>query len=99
MVTNPRIALSAWAVKYTDCIFAEGQELPNECPDFETKQSDYKAPVMQELWKMRITSLLSSLPGPLWARMDTSDRILCMGQIELNGVFMLNWIVLKFNRV
>ena len=28
------------AVKYTDCIFAEGLDSPNECPGYDTEQSD-----------------------------------------------------------
>ena len=38
----------------------------NECPEYDTKQSDDDIPVMLELWKMWSTPLLSSLPGPLW---------------------------------
>ena len=33
---------------------------PNECPEYDTKQSDGKAPVTLELGGM------PSLPGPLW---------------------------------
>ncbi len=46
-------------------------------------------PVMMELWGMRSTSSLSSLPGPLWPGIVTPDRVLSMGQIELNCIFML----------
>ena len=45
---------------------------------------------MLELWGMRITPSLPSLPGPLWPRVVTTDRVLSMGQIELNCVLMLN---------
>ena len=31
---------SAWVVEYTDCIFAELVRLLNECPGYETEQSD-----------------------------------------------------------
>ncbi len=34
------IAQSAGAVEYTDCTSAEGQDPPNECPGYDTKQSD-----------------------------------------------------------
>ena len=37
--------------------------------------------------------LLPSLPGPLWSGVVAPDRILSMSLIELNCVFMLNWIV------
>ena len=38
---------------------------PNECPGYNTKQSDGKASVMLELWGMRSNFSLPSLPGPL----------------------------------
>ena len=65
---------------------------PNKCPVYNTKQSDGKVPVMLELWGMRSTPSLPSLPGPLWSRMVAPDRALSLGQIELNCILMLNWI-------
>ena len=47
---------------------------------------------MPELWGMQSTTSLPSLPGPLWPRVVTPDRVLSMGQIELNYVLMPNWI-------
>ena len=39
------------AVKYTDCFSAEELDLPhNECPGYNTKQSDGAVPVMLEFW-------------------------------------------------
>ncbi len=38
----------------------------NECPAYDTKQSDGEVPVMLELWGIRSISSLPSLPGPLW---------------------------------
>ena len=38
---------------------------PNECPGYDMKQSDPEVPVLLELWGMRSTPLLPSLPGPL----------------------------------
>ena len=69
----------------------------NEFPKYDTKQSDGEAPVMLELWGMRSTSLLPSLPGPLWPAVVTPDRILSMSYIELNSILMLNWI--PWNRI
>ena len=37
-------------VEYIDCIYAEGLYFPNECPGYDTKQSDGEIPVMLELW-------------------------------------------------
>ena len=45
---------------------------------------------MLELWEMRSTSLLPSLPGALWPGVVAPDRVLFMGQIELKCVLMLN---------
>ena len=42
---------------------------------------------------MRSTTLLPSLPGPLWPGVVAPDRVLSMGQTELNYLLMLNWIV------
>ena len=44
---------------------------------------------MLELWGMQCTPLLPSLPGPLEPKVVASDRVLSMGQIELNCVITL----------
>ena len=44
---------------------------------------------MLELWGMWSNPSLSSLPDPLWPGVIASDRVLSMGQIELNCVLML----------
>ena len=48
---------------------------------------------MLEFRGMRSTPLLSSFPGPLWFGAVAPDRVLSMGQIEINSLIMLNWIV------
>ena len=48
---------------------------------------------MPEHWGMQNAPLLLSLPGQPWLGVITTDRVLSMGQIELNCVLMLNWIV------
>ena len=53
-------------------------------PEYDTKQFD------GEVWGMQSTSSLPSLPGQLWPRVVAPDRVLCMGEIELNYVLMLN---------
>ena len=63
---------------------------PNECPRYDTEQSDGRAPVMLELYGMWSTLSLSSLPGPLWPAVIESDSVLMMGQIELYCVITLN---------
>ena len=42
---------------------------------------------------MRSNPLLPSLPGLLWLGVLALDRVLSMGQVELNCVLMLNRIV------
>ena len=48
---------------------------------------------MLELCGIRSTPSLSSLHGSLWPGVVASNRVLSMGQIELNSVLMLNTIV------
>ena len=71
----------------------------NRCPGYDTKQSDGEVPVMLELWGMQSTPSLPLLPGLLWLWVVAPDRALSLGQIELNSVIMLNWIVFTFNCV
>ena len=54
-----------------------------ECPDYGIKQSDGRAPVMLELWRMWSTPSLPSLPGPLRLGVVAPERALSVGQIEL----------------
>ena len=55
----------------------------NECPVYDIKESDAEAPIMLELWVMRTTRSLPSLPGPLSPGVVSPDRVRSMGQIEL----------------
>ena len=47
---------------------------PNERPGYDTKQSDGEVPAMLELWGMRSTPSLPSLPGPLWPGVVAPDK-------------------------
>ena len=80
---HPETSQVAVAVEYTDCISAEGKDSPIEFPDYDTKQSNGKAPVTLELWEMQSTLSLPLLPGSLWPGMVSPDWVLSMGQIEL----------------
>ena len=64
----------------------------NECPWYDTKQSDGEDPVMLQLWGMRNTPSLLLLPGLLQPKIVAPDRVLSMGLIELKCVLMINWI-------
>ena len=57
------------------------------------KQTDDEVPVMLELWGMRSTPSLPSLPGPLWLGMVVPEKVLFVGQIELNCELLLNCIL------
>ena len=74
-------------------LLCRGIRAPNECPVYDTKQPDVEIPVILEFGGMWSNPSLPSLPGPLWLRVTTLVRVLSMGQIELNGIHMLNWIV------
>ena len=78
-----KMAQLAGAVEYIDCIFAEGENSPNQCPVYDAKQSDVETPVMLKLWGIWNTPSLPSLPGSFWPRVVVIDRVLSMGQIEL----------------
>ena len=52
---------------------------PNECPGYDTKQSDGEVPVLLELWGMQSTPSLPLLPGPLWPGVVAPNRTLSMG--------------------
>ena len=51
----------------------------NECPEYDTKQSNGEVPVMLELWEMRNIPSLPLLPGPLWPGVVALDGALSMG--------------------
>ena len=81
MVREISLAQSAGAVEYTDCFSAEGEDLPppNECPGYDTKQSDGEVPAVLELRGMRSTHSWPSLPGSLWPGVVAPDRALSLG--------------------
>ena len=88
-------AQSAGAVEYTDCTSAEGGGVrppPNECPGYDTKQSDGEVPAVLELWGMQNTPLLPSFPGPLWPGVVAPDKGPIYGLNRTNSILMLKWI-------
>ena len=60
-ISNKHFTQSAGAVEYT----VERYDSPNECPVYDTKQSDGEVPVMLELWGMLSTPSLPSISSPL----------------------------------
>ena len=67
---------------------------PNECPGYDTKQSDSEAPVL-ELWRMWITPSLPLLPGSPWPRVVASDwlpsTVWPFNCVQANDI--LSWMV------
>ena len=61
----------------------------NECPGYDTKESDGKAPLIPEHWEMQNNSLLSSVPAPLKPGVVAPDKVLSIGQIERNWIFYI----------
>ena len=91
------LAQSAGVVENTDWISAERYYSPNECPEYDIKQSDGIVSIMPEFWETQSTPLLSSLPGRLRPEVVALDRALSTGQTELNCLLLLNWIVFEWN--
>ena len=82
-----------WGCRIRRLHLYRGVKLPQWVSWINTKQSNGEAPVIVELWGMQSTPLLSLLPGSFWFGVVSLDRVLSIGQIELNRVLMLNWIV------
>ena len=87
----------SWGCKIHCLLLYRGLKLPKECSGYDTKQSDDEAPVMLELWEMWSTSSLQLLTGSIWREVVALDRVLFMGQIEVNCVLMPKGIV--WNRI
>ena len=68
---------SAGAAECTDR--TSGEVYPaNECPEYDTKQSDGEVPVMLKLWGMQTVPSLPLLPGSLWPDVVAPNRALSM---------------------
>ena len=72
-----------WGCRIHRLHLCRGEDTPhNECPRYDTKQTDDEVRIMLKLCGMRSTSPLLSLPSPLWLGVVAPDRVLCMGQIK-----------------
>ena len=63
-----------WGCRIHRLLPCRGVRPPNECPAYENKQSDGEVRVILELWEMRSTPSLPSLPGSLWPRVVAHDK-------------------------
>ena len=80
------IVQSTGALEYT------GARTPNESPGYDITLSNDEVLVTLELWGMRSTPSLPSLPGPHWLGVVAPDRVLSIGQIGLDYILLLTWI-------
>ena len=81
-----------WSCRIHQLYLCRGVRPPNECPTYDTKQSDDEVPVMLELWGMRSTPSIPLFFSPIWLGVVAHDWVTSMGQIELKYIIMLNWI-------
>ena len=72
---------------------SRGVRPPNECPAYDTKQSDGEVPVMLGFGGMRRTPSLSLLPGPLWPGVVAPHKRPIYGLNRTKSILMLNRIV------
>ena len=79
-----------WGCRIHRLLLCRGVRLPNECPRYDTKQSDGEVPVILELWRMRSTPLLPSLPGPLWPGVVAPDKAPIYGLNKTKPCFLHN---------
>ena len=95
-----KVAPSARAVLIRILLLCRGTTPPtNECSEYGTKQSDLEVPVILEFWGIRSTPSMPSLPSPLWPRVVASNRVLFMGQIDLNSNLILKLIVWNISEI
>ena len=74
-----------WGCRIHRLLLCRGVRPPLRVSWYDTKQSDGEVPAVLELWGMRSTPSLPSLPGPLWPGVVAPDRALSMGWIELTA--------------
>ena len=78
------VAQSAGAIEYTDCTSAEGLDPPHLVSLIWHKAIWWWGSIIGRSLGMPSTSSLPLLQGLLWLRVVAPDRVLFMGQIELD---------------
>ncbi len=73
------LAQSAGTVELPTAPLQRGKKKLTSALRYDTKQSDGEVPAILELWGMRSTPSLPSLPGSLWPGVVAPDRALSMG--------------------
>ena len=68
-----------WGRRIHRLLLCRGVRPPTPTSGYDTKQSDGEVTAMLELWGMRSTPSLPSLPGPLWPGVVAPEKALSMG--------------------
>ena len=90
-VTQTPVCPVGWGCRIYRLLLCRGVRPPtNECPVYDTKQSDGEVPAILELWGMRSTPSLPSLPGPLWPGVGAPDMGPIYGLNRTYSILMLN---------
>ena len=82
-----------WSWRMHELHHSREVRYPQRVSCMDLKQSNGDVPVMMTLWRRQSAISLPSPPSPLSPWVVAPDRALSLGQIELNCVLMLNWIV------
>ena len=80
-ITTYKYCPVGWDRRIHRLNLCRGVRLPQRYPEYDTKQSDGEVSVTLELWGIRSTSSLPSLPGPLWLGVVAPDRVLYIAQM------------------
>ena len=86
----------SWGCRIYRLLFCWGVRSPtNECPGYDTKQSDGEVPELLELWGMGRAPALPSLPGPLYPGVVAPDKLLIY-RLNRTKPWFLEFTVLTF---
>ena len=76
-----------WGRRIHRLLLCRGIRPPlNECPRYDTKQSDDEVPVMLELWGMQSTLSLPSILDPLWPGLNRIKLNFCLTELQEIGL-------------
>ena len=84
----------SWCCRIHQLLLCRGVRPPShkECPNYDTKKSNGEVPIMLGALGNAEYSSSAITPSLLWPGVVAPDRVLFMGQIELNYVLMRNWV-------
>ena len=78
-----------WGCRIHRLLLCRGVRPPQRVSCYDAKQSDGEVPAMLELWGVRSTPSLPSLPGPLWPGVVAPDKGPIYGLNRINSILML----------